>query len=200
MAWDDPLVMAAVVASGEALAGRVVAADPDRRTRNANGNTVRRPLITIEPALEFARPAGTTLFLSTSPGVKLEVLPSDASGLIRAEVLKGANQNTTIGLLPNLGDEVVLSPYGKPEFYQRSRVEDIPWTHQQILEDDPEEGPVNPAEVAATAREEIWATVAAGTRSTLVDSPPGAGKSTLVREIGRRARTTRTSAHRRPDQ
>jgi hypothetical protein len=139
MAWDDPLVMAAVVASGEALAGRVVAAEPERRTRNPNGNTVRRPLITIEPALEFARPAGTTLFLSTNPGVKLEVLPSGASGLIRAEVLRGANQNTTIGRLPNLGDEVVLSPYGKPEFYQRSRVEDIPWTHQQVLEEAPEE-------------------------------------------------------------
>jgi hypothetical protein len=139
MAWDDPLVMAAVVASGEALAGRVVAADPERRTRNANGRTVRRPLITLEPALEFARPAGTTLFLSTNPGVKLEVLPSDESGLIRAEVLKGANQTTTIGLLPNLGDEVVLSPYGRPEFYQRPMVEGIPWTHQQILEDNPEE-------------------------------------------------------------
>ena len=47
---------------------------------------------------------------------------------------------------------------------------------------------MNPTEAAATAREEIWATVAAGTLSTLVDSPPGAGKSTLVREIGRRAR------------
>ena len=139
MSWDDPLVMAAVVASGEALAGRVVAADPKRKILNANGNPVRRPLIAIEPALEFARPAGTTLFLSTSPGVELEVLPSNGSGLIRAQVLRGANQNTTIGLLPNLGEEVVLSPYGKPEFYQQSRVEGIPWTHQQILEDDPEE-------------------------------------------------------------
>lgn len=141
MAWDDPLVMAAVVASGEALAGRVVAAEPERRTRNASGRRLRRPLIAIEPALEFARPAGTTLFLSTDPGVKLEVLPSDAGGLIRAEVLQGANQSTTIERLPNLGDEVVLCPYGRPEFYQRSKVEDVPWTHQQLLEDEPEESP-----------------------------------------------------------
>lgn len=69
---------------------------------------------------------------------EVEVSPVTAKSSAQG-VLKGANQNTTVGLLPSLGDEVVLSPYGRPEFYQRSTVEVIPWTHQQILEDDPEE-------------------------------------------------------------
>jgi hypothetical protein len=138
MAWDDPLVMAALVASGEALAGRVVAVDADRQTLNANGRRQRRPMITIEPALDFARPAGTNLYLSTHPSVKLEVLPNDASGLVRAEVLKGANQTKTVGLLPTTGDEIVLSPYGRPEFYQRSTVQEIPWTHLQLVDDSEE--------------------------------------------------------------
>lgn len=47
---------------------------------------------------------------------------------------------------------------------------------------------MNAAEAAAAAREEIWEAISAGARSTLVDSPPGAGKSTLVRDIGRSAR------------
>jgi hypothetical protein len=74
--------------------------------------------------------------LSTSPDVELEVLPSDDTALIRAEVRKGANQTATIERLPNLGEDVVLSPYGTPERYQRPRVQEIPWTHQQITEDD----------------------------------------------------------------
>jgi hypothetical protein len=138
MAWDDPLVMAALVASGEALAGRVVAVDPDRQTLNASGRRQRRPMITIEPTLDFARPAGTNLYLSTHPSVKLEVLPNDASGLIHAEVLKGANQTKTVGLLPAAGEEIVLSPYGRAEFYQRSTVQEIPWTHLQLVDDSEE--------------------------------------------------------------
>jgi hypothetical protein len=139
MAWDDPLVMAAVVASGEALAGRIVAADPEHRSRSATGRSVRRPLISIEPALEFERPAGTTLFLSTNPDVQFELLTPDTNGFIRAEVVKGANRTNTIGRLPNMREDVVLSPFGRPEFYQRPKIEDIPWTHQEILEDEPAE-------------------------------------------------------------
>jgi hypothetical protein len=54
-------------------------------------------------------------------------------------VLGGENTNATVARLPTLGDDVVLSPYGRSEFYQRSKVEDIPWTHQQILDDEPAE-------------------------------------------------------------
>lgn len=49
------------------------------------------------------------------------------------------------------------------------------------------EQPIDPAAAAAAAREGIWGAVRVGERTTLVDSPPGAGKSTLVREISRRA-------------
>jgi hypothetical protein len=132
MAWDDPLVMAGAIASGEALTGRVAVVDPDRRSPNAAGKNVLRPLITIEPSFPFARPAGTTLYLATHPNVTLELLPADAQGRIPAMVIAGANMKTTIGRLPNPGDNVVLSPYGTRDLYQRSDLDDIPWTHQEI--------------------------------------------------------------------
>ena len=40
---------------------------------------------------------------------------------------------------------------------------------------------------AIEAREQVWDSIRGGAQSVLVDSPPGAGKSTLVREIGRRS-------------
>lgn len=139
MACDDRLIMAALVASGEALIGQVVAADLDRRTLKPDGKRSRQPLITIEPAIEFARPAGTTLYLSAHPNVKLEVLPQSANGQIRVQVLRGANQTSTVARLPAVGDEVVLSPYEKPTLYPRLKVVEIPWTHQQVRDGELEE-------------------------------------------------------------
>ncbi|MGD8148675.1 hypothetical protein [Ornithinimicrobium sp. Y1694] len=136
MAWDDPLVMATFVASGEALAGRVIAVDPDRRTQSGSGRQQRRPLITIAPRIDFARPTGTKLYLSTHPGVAIEVLPTGTDGSIPVEVTSGANTNPTIDRLPSVGDEVVFSPFGRAQFYPHSRVTEIPWTHQHILHDE----------------------------------------------------------------
>lgn len=135
MAWDDPLVMATVVASGEALAGRVVTTDRDHRSLNVNGNSVLRPLISVEPSLGFDRPAGTTLFLSTHPEVTVKLLTTDSSGLVQAEVVKGANQKATIERLPEVDENVVLSPFGPSESHRRTKVDDVPWTHQLEVEE-----------------------------------------------------------------
>ena len=136
MAWDDPLVMATFVANGEALAGRVTSVDAERKVPSARGRRRRRPPITLEPRVDFARPAGTKLHLSTHPEVALVVLPGGTDVSISVEVTAGANTNPTVGRLPAAGDDVVLSPFGKTEFYQRTRVTEIPWTHQQILDDE----------------------------------------------------------------
>ena len=136
MARDDSLVMANFVASGEALAGRVISVDAERRAPSASGRQQRRPLITLEPRIDFTRPAGTKLHLSTHPEVALEVLPGGTNVSILVEVTAGANTNLTIGRLPSVGDEVVFSPFGRAQFYPHSRVTEIPWTHQHILHDE----------------------------------------------------------------
>jgi hypothetical protein len=45
---------------------------------------------------------------------------------------------------------------------------------------------MNAAAASAQATEAIWAASQTGSRATVVNSPPGAGKSTLVRELSRR--------------
>lgn len=49
---------------------------------------------------------------------------------------------------------------------------------------------MNAAEASDAAIETIWASAGAGPRATVVNSPPGAGKSTLVRELARRQAAT----------
>ncbi|MBG0717742.1 AAA family ATPase [Microbacterium sp. 2C] len=49
---------------------------------------------------------------------------------------------------------------------------------------------MNPADASRSAVEAIWDSVGSGPRATVVDSPPGAGKSTLVRELARRQAAT----------
>jgi hypothetical protein len=91
--------------------------------------------VVIEPTIPFARPAGTSLFLSSNPKIELELLPDTGTGMIQAAVVSGANKADRLGLLPEAGDDVVLSPFGKVEFYQRSRIEETPWTHVEILQE-----------------------------------------------------------------
>jgi saccharopine dehydrogenase-like NADP-dependent oxidoreductase len=107
----------------------VAAALPDPATLGDRTDLTDLPLVTIEPHLETMLPAGTTLYLGYEPRVKLEILPHDPVGRVRAQVLGGANTRDTVGRLPRVGDEVVLSPFGASEIFQRPSVDHIPWTH-----------------------------------------------------------------------
>lgn len=50
---------------------------------------------------------------------------------------------------------------------------------------------MNPVDASRQAIEAIWDAASSGPRATVVNSPPGAGKSTLVREIARRQASAR---------
>lgn len=120
MAFDDPLVMAGYVADGEALAARVVQLDVAQ---------TRRPLLTMEPLSHFARPRGTVLFLASSPEVKIEI-QGYAENYVTARVVAGALTKKTNHRLPSVGDEIILSPFGKADFYPPPKFDDVPWTHR----------------------------------------------------------------------
>ncbi|MCG7964459.1 MAG: hypothetical protein N0E54_17285 [Candidatus Thiodiazotropha taylori] len=129
MALDDPLVMANYIAKGEALSGRVAAVDANRKIPGPTGRQVRRPLVTLEPLIPFTRPPGTKLFLASAPKVELEVI-STTPELVLAQVISGALTAKTSHHLPSVGDEVVLSPFGKSDWYPSPEYDEVPWTHQ----------------------------------------------------------------------
>lgn len=127
MALDDPLILAKYVADGEALSARVTQLDVTQ---------VRRPLLTLEPFAHFTRPRGTTLFLASNPEVRIEIL-SCAGDCVTAQVTAGALTRKTNHRLPSVGEEVILSPFGKSDFYPSPNYEVVPWTHQ--IDDQEEE-------------------------------------------------------------
>ncbi len=120
MALDDPLILAKYVADGEALFARVTQLDVTQ---------IRRPRLILEPLAHFTRPRGTTLFLASNPAVKIEIL-SCAADCVTAQVIAGALTRKTNQRLPSVGEEVILSPFGKPDFYPPPNYDVVPWTHQ----------------------------------------------------------------------
>lgn len=127
MALDDPLILAKYVADGEALSARVIQLDVTQ---------IRRPLLTLEPLTHFTRPRGTKLFFVTNPEVSVEIL-SCAGDCVTAQVTAGALTKKTSHRLPSVGEEVILSPFGKSTFYPSPNYDAVPWTHR--LDDQQEE-------------------------------------------------------------
>ncbi|WP_349876274.1 hypothetical protein ABIH81_19255 [Micromonospora sp. HUAS YX12] len=128
MALDDPLVMANYIASGDALSGEIT-------RRDAAGN---RPSLSLRPDMPFRRPVGTELHWFaepvrrpdglTRPMVTVEVTSADETN-VELRVVRGAVRQDRRRLLPQIGDRVVFSQFGRREFRRDTLPAELPWTH-----------------------------------------------------------------------
>lgn len=130
-AFDDPLVMAEHRMTGEAFAGQVVAAEPDRV--DATGKRrVLRPRITVETGDDMAAEPGATFTSPARPNQKARVVA--VAGLrIVLELQGGMGRSLTPepGGVPAVGEPVCYAAfddsYRPPSAFPEP--EDTPWTH-----------------------------------------------------------------------
>ncbi len=135
MAFDDPLVMAEYLMTGQAFEGVVVHAEPDRLDESGKRAKLR-PRITLETTDEVTAEPGAELRSPARPGQKaavIEVDKLDGRTRVTLELQSGMGR----GLVPAPGsvpdaDDVLcyttlkLDFQPPPDFPAR---EDTPWTH-----------------------------------------------------------------------
>lgn len=131
-AFDDPLVMAEARMVGEAFAGTVTAAEPNRRIDNR-----KLPLIEVQTTDPVRLPEGTEkLCHSLRPSQKATIvsITDDTGGLRIVLELSGRDGPRRLpepGTVPEVGDPVCYSPLStdfrrNPPLPPRS---ETPWTH-----------------------------------------------------------------------
>ncbi len=136
-AFDDPLAMAEYRLSGEAFAGQVVEAEPDRLANGNGKRRVLRPWITVETAdpvlvgdgetvVSPARPAqqGRIVGVVAQPGRPVRVVLELSGGM-------GRGLAATPGSVPAVGDWLCYSVLtgGYQPVDEFPAVEETPWTH-----------------------------------------------------------------------
>ena len=134
-AFDDPIVMAEHRMTGEAFAGTVTAAEPDR-IDDSGRRRVLRPRITVETGDVVLAEPGTTLTSPARLGQEARVISVTASGDLTSVVLEikggmGRGLTPEPGSVPETGERVCYATFSigfqrMPEF---PAPEDTPWTH-----------------------------------------------------------------------
>jgi hypothetical protein len=156
MAFDDPYVLADRRSLGEAFAGEVVAAEPDRIvTTNAN-RRVPRPRVTIRTADPIRLTDGIKLISPSMPtGHKAVIVSTARDGettLITVEVTGGMGRARApkLGTVPTVGERVAYLPdpgwRPTPIFPEPGQ---IPWTHTLDADDFEPAGSAPPDDTAA---------------------------------------------------
>jgi hypothetical protein len=199
-ALEDPFLLAELRTAGEAFGGTVVCAEPARTTASAAGRRILRPRFTVRtPDLVRVEP-GRLLICPARPAQRVQITELARDGEDTATVVlevthgMGTPGKPRAGAVPAIGEQVTytLDPgyFAQREFPPPSQT---PWTHggppQQTPPQEPRRGgqrmtEPRPFDPAAETDRVIAAVLAAmagpGRRGIIVDSPPGAGKSTLV--------------------
>lgn len=135
-AFDDPLVMAEYRLTGEAFAGRVIAADASR-TDSSGSRRKLRPHITVETADVVLADPGTLLTSPRRPGQNARIVSVSATDGQATHVLlelsggMGRGLTATPGSVPERGDDMCYATFSDgfqpvPAFPDP---EDTPWTH-----------------------------------------------------------------------
>lgn len=134
-ALDDPLVMAEYRLVGEAFAGTVVAAEPDRVVASGTRRKLR-PLVTVLTQDPVRLEPGTEVRAAprlSQTGVIVSVSPVDGGVEVVLELSGGMGRSLTPapGSVPEVGERLCYSPFGgghlrTPTFPTR---EETPWTH-----------------------------------------------------------------------
>jgi hypothetical protein len=135
MAYDDPLVMAEYRMTGDAFAGPVVRAEPDRL--DETGKRARlRPWITVETTDDVLAEHGADLRSPARPAQQARVIEVDRAAdrtRVTIELQSGMGRKLVPepGSVPGLGDVVCYTTFKAefqppPKFPDRA---DTPWTH-----------------------------------------------------------------------
>ncbi|WP_020663166.1 hypothetical protein [Amycolatopsis benzoatilytica] len=155
-AFDDPYVLADLRSLGEAFAGVVVEAEPDRVVTTQANRRVPRPRVTVRTP-DPVRLADDLTLISPSmpPGHKAVIVSTVRDGeasLVTVEVTGGMGRARVPkpGTVPAVGDSVAYLPdpgwRPTPVFPDTSS---IPWTHAGDAEDAESADPASAAEAAA---------------------------------------------------
>ncbi|GAA5179754.1 hypothetical protein GCM10023322_10520 [Rugosimonospora acidiphila] len=130
-AFDDPLVFAEYRLAGEAFAGVVTGAEPER-TEGAGRSRKLRPHITVATADPVRLPAGAQVVGVGRPGQKATVVAaSEGTVLLELSGGMGRGKVPAPGSVPEVGERVRYSSI--VDGYQPTAVfpdrQDTPWTH-----------------------------------------------------------------------
>jgi hypothetical protein len=132
-AFDDPLVMAEYRLAGQAIAGEVIAAEPDRLDASGKKRTLR-PRITVATSDDLRTiDTGAELTSPARPKQKAFVIDVAPFGLITLELSGGMGRKLTAepGTVPAVGERICFASFNDsfqapPQF---PAPEDTPWTH-----------------------------------------------------------------------